>query len=339
MNKLKSIIKKVIPSSFLDRLLNIKERLSSTLVFNYDKKRFIKNYSASHKKASLNQIKTYLIFYTHSLEKGLSHDDFRNGFGKKALTALSTNLKVYEKNGFDKSDKVYVNAISTLKEYIKAHSSVGYDTDYLSKMFEHFLDEAKKCKKDIGGKMVINKSDKINNKLKNFKDLFTERYSVRSYSDDPVDIEDIKTAIDISMKTPSVCNRQSSRVHVITNKDVIKNAMAIQGGMNGYVIPPALIAVTTDSSSFISIYERNQIFIDGGAFSMSLLLSLEYQGLAACPLNTMFSIKRDKAMRKLLNIGSNENLIMIISVGNFKEKNNVAKSFRLSSKDITSIIE
>lgn len=117
------------------------------------------------------------------------------------------------------------------------------------------------------------------------------------------------------MKSPSVCNRQSSRVHLITNHDMIQKVLSVQAGMTGYKTPPALIITTSDLNCFISPTERNQPFIDGGIFSMSLLLALEYEGFASCPLNAMFDKKRELKIKDIANINDNENIIMIISLG------------------------
>ncbi len=119
------------------------------------------------------------------------------------------------------------------------------------------------------------------------------------------------------MRTPSVCNRQPTRVHVILNKELIAKALKIQGGFNGYPVPPALLLLTADNRVFMAPQEHNEGYTDGGLFGMNLLLALEEQGIAACPLNTMFRRGPEKATRRLLSIPSNEVLVMYIAVGHF----------------------
>lgn len=141
------------------------------------------------------------------------------------------------------------------------------------------------------------------------------------------------------MKTPSVCNRQSSRIRLITNPKLIKNTLDVQGGYRGYKYPQVLLLLTTDTSSFVDIKERNQVYVDGGLFAMSLLTSLEYVGLAACALNAMFNLEAELNVRQILNIPENENLIMFITVGNFLEETPYPKSFRYTGKEITKILD
>lgn len=80
--------------------------------------------------------------------------------------------------------------------------------------------------------------------------------------------------------------------------------------------------------------ERNEPFVDGGLFSMSLLYALEAYGLAACPLNAMFSLSQDRQTRALLNIPDYELPVMYIAVGNFPESVPVCRSTRRDPKAI-----
>lgn len=122
---------------------------------------------------------------------------------------------------------------------------------------------------------------------------------------------------EVAMKTPSVCSRQATRVYQITDPVTVKAALDIQVGFRGYAPPPVLLLVTSDIRACMNENERNKPFTDGGLFSMSLLYALEVYGLAACPLNVMFDLSRERRTRRLLDIPDNEFLIMYIAVGNF----------------------
>lgn len=52
---------------------------------------------------------------------------------------------------------------------------------------------------------------------------------------------------------------------------------------------------------------------------MSLLLALEEESLAACPLNTMMRRGPEAQTRKMLNLPEYENLVMYIAVGHYPE--------------------
>jgi nitroreductase len=335
---LKKLLKRFLPESAIAKISYLRALLGSSGMFRYDKRRFMAHYSARLKGASKAQLDARLVFSAHSLEKGLSHDDIRYGFGKSALNNLARAMQSYSDQRYPRDSKAYVNALSVINSYIELHKKASQDISFLAGIFEQkIIDEAKNCSARIGGASVISKSDKINNKEKNFEELFNGRYSIRTYSDKPVSMRDIRKAVEISLKTPSVCNRQPSRLYVINSGDLASKVLKVQGGFTGYTEPPMLLAITTSIESYVSPTERNQSFIDGGAFALAMLVSLEYLGLAACALNAMFDIRRDKAIRKLLNIPDSENIIMLIACGHFQEKNNVAKSFRYPVDDIMRI--
>ena len=334
MEKIKKLLKRILPTSAKDWLIRSSSIVKGVQLFHYDKKRFKKYYLQDVKRANFKQLEAKLTFHAHSLEKGLSHANLRFGFGKAALEKLAEAMRIYSLKGYDKNAKAYVNATSVLREYLDVHEAANHNTDYLETILGKLLAEIKNCESKIGGTIPITAESKKNNQTKNFKDLFMNRWSVRNFSGVPVDINKVRDAIELAMKTPSVCNRQSARVHIATDKKLIDRVLKAQGGMTGYETPPVLLTVTTDSNSFIALTERNQIYTDGGLFSMSLLLGLEYYQLAACPLNAMLDVSRDKTIRKLINLRPSENIIMFIAVGNFDDDSKVPKSFRFDVDDV-----
>ena len=84
---------------------------------------------------------------------------------------------------------------------------------------------------------------------------------------------------------------------------------------------PALLMITSDLRAFMTSYERNEGYTDGGLFGMSLLLSLESLGIGACPLNTMFTATAEKKTRKLLHLPDNEVPVMYYRSWTFLGRN------------------
>lgn len=337
---MKSIIINTIPEETLDIIRDAREKINIVKSFQYDKKRFLKNYSRNRLlKNNKKQLEARMIFHSHSIEKGLSHKQIRLGFGLRAIEKLARVMQAYSSKGHSPDSIAFINSISVLRAYFDLHSDHNFDTSHVKNTLP--VDIVKLIEintSDIGGSILFDRQNKKDNRSKSFKNLFLGRWSVREYESDPVNINLINEAIDISLKTPSVCNRQSSRVTIIKKPQLIKDTLRIQGGFRGYAPPPLLIMITADSAASIGAHERNQPFIDGGLFSMSILLSLEYVGLAACPLNAMLSPKKDRQLRTLLSIPPSEQIIMFISVGNFSSSNLAPKSFRFKSSDVVRLI-
>jgi nitroreductase len=336
---LKSIAKNVLGEKGVAVLKNKTTNIRLSKQYKHDKYRFYTNFS-NEDKNNLGQINAKLIFRAHQIEKGLSHRDFRASFGKGPLEVLSQLIATYNESGFPKDGKAYVNALSVLHAYIDKHNDLGEKLpEQFNTWFGNVMDEIEACTSTIAGVSMFTREEKENNHKVDYKTLFENRHATREFSDEPVDLAKVKNAIQISMKTPSVCNRQSSRVRVITNPDKIRDALNVQGGFTGYKMPPCLILVTTDTSSFIGIGERNQVYTDGGLFSMSLMNGLEYEGLGVCPLHAMFEIGTECQIREILDVPMNENLIMFMVVGNFNEENYYCKSFRYDAEDVTKVID
>jgi hypothetical protein len=91
-----------------------------------------------------------------------------------------------------------------------------------------------------------------------------------------------------------------------------------------------LLVITNKLTGFWDSGERNQCWIDGGMFSMSLILGLHAKGLGTCCLNWSKTAVVDRVMRKLLGLPDSEVIIMLLAVGHIPDSLNVAYSSRKS---------
>jgi nitroreductase len=169
---------------------------------------------------------------------------------------------------------------------------------------------------------------------RDFLDVVYGRRSVREFTSEPVADADIARAVQIAMQAPSVCNRQSARVHQIDDPRTIAAVLKLQGGFGGYEMPPRLLLVTSDLRAFLFAAERNQPFIDGGLFMMTLLLGLEQVGLGSCSLNTAMGTEREVKIRQILGIAEHEVFIACIAVGHYDPAVLVPQSKRVAVDDI-----
>lgn len=298
-----------------------------SILYDRDQERFRKSFFTGPDKANQSQLASRLVFSSHSLEKSLSNDGFEIGHGFMVVRILIGLLDVYAGRDYDRDHLAYTNTLSVLGSFYDKHKRTKYQEE-IEKMFGDWLPLIKSCNSEIGGATQIPVSEKRNNDVKNFKQLAEGRFAVRAYSDESVSKTDILEALEIALKTPTVCNRQPVRVRVMYDKEIIAKVLAIQGGIAHYETPPVLLLITADDNSYVGVNERNQGYIDGGLFAMSVLYALEFKELAACPLHAMFETERDFKVRGMLNIPDNEKLITFISAGHFAEASNVCKSFR-----------
>ena len=338
----KQVVKKIMPAFIWRQLRNAKENIVCKRAGHIQASRFLRWMSREDSKDAA-RIETRLAFDVHRLEKGLSHTQFRYGFGKGVLGEISGRMVLLEQaDAHYAENPLYRQGLSVLHEYQQRHIENKYDLTDIASMFpKHIWQSAMDYEPDASssaGSVVMDASSKADNLSKGFVQLAQNRYSVREYSSEPVSQKTLNSVYEVSMKTPSVCNRQATRIYQISDPEKIKRTLKIQGGLNGYSMPPVLLLITSDIRAFMMSAERNEPFVDGGLFSMSLLYALEAYGLAACPLNAMFNLSQDKATRKLLNLPDNELPIMYIAVGNFPDRVPVCRSVRRKPKDIVTII-
>ncbi|MGD6794159.1 nitroreductase family protein [Metabacillus indicus] len=306
--------------------------------YNYDFKRYLK-YSSSVADNQRIKLEAQITAKYHVIEKGLSMPKPRVGFGKDKVSLLISLLERYIGLGYSTETTQIKAAVKVLFEYFEFNDGVNDDHTLKLKIRANNLIKNYKVDDNVGGIVITNREEFLAKTNDNFKEFAFSRHSVRNFSDKPVDLNLLIEAIEIAQKTPSVCNRQSSRVYIIKDKEKVKEALSLQNGNRGFghLIDKVLI-VTSDLNAFKGLIERNQSFIDGGMYSMSLLYALHYQGLGACALNWSVGKGKDIKLRKALGIQGSENIMMMIGVGNLPDKLSIPISKRKDINEITTII-
>jgi nitroreductase len=189
------------------------------------------------------------------------------------------------------------------------------------------LPTPKKDSKREGGSTILTKSFIKENREASFPNLVKIRRSVRDFSSEKVKHEQILNSIELANNSPSVCNRASWKTYIIADINTINSLLILQGGISGYANNIShLLLIVCDLNRFTGSQERNQPFIDGGLFSMSLMYSLTYFGIASCPLNVNLSLKNENLIRKTLDLPNNEVLIMFIATGSYTDTISVTNS-------------
>ena len=297
----------------------------------YDLKIFYK-YSFTEKKLkSQSGFEAFLTKQYHIVEKGLALPNPRKGFGKPKIILLIKKTKEYQE--LFGSDRLIDNIKDTLHEYLNRNPELKrlYEQYYCSII--NFLEDSFLSKKKGGVKALIQQD--LNTIINfDFSNFAKSRTSVRNFSEIDVSSEAIYKAIDIARYAPSVCNRQSWKVHHFKNKDLKNKLLKLQGGNGGFTESINQLLIVTSEVKKFSRLESNQVYVDGGLFSMNLLLGLHSQNIASCSLNTCFPYVVEKEVKKLAQIPESQRLIMMIGVGNFKENFEVAISDRIDVEKI-----
>ncbi|AQS52648.1 hypothetical protein BW727_100240 [Jeotgalibaca dankookensis] len=337
---MRSIVKKVLPKIITDSIIKWRVRRSITELYKYDKRRLLKYTYNVNDHLSMENLRAKITFHYHSIEKGLSNANLRLGFGEKAFKELFWAMDKYVMEGFEVKDFRFQNAISVINSYVELHRTYGYDVREIESYLKKYQDYLLKENENSGGYMIIDKATLPNFKELRFSELAFNRHSVRDFGIKEVDDNKIYEAINVAAKSPSVCNRQSWKVYLIKSTKLIKKVLKQQGGLTGNGDNlKKLLLITSDKQYMTGGTERNQTYIDGGLYTMSLLYALESANIATCTLNTSFSLEKEKKIRELLNINESEDFIAFVAVGTYPELVKVAKSPRDNYSSFLTVIE
>lgn len=303
-----------------------------------DHERFVKAHTKSAATQGLGATRARIMFHAHAIEKGLSRSDFRAGFGKIAVPHLAQEMNGWLSAGRDPEDQFFKSAASVMRIYFQRHQDLKYDVSDFYNLFSQTAHEYIASAEKVNGGVLAAASDREPlaqvEKNHSFLDVVYGRRSVREFINAPVPDDVIRSAVAIAMQAPSVCNRQAARVHMFDDPRAIKAALDIQGGFGGYKMPPKLLLVTADLSAFLFAAERNQPFIDGGLFMMTLLLGLQQMGLGSCSLNTAMNTERENEIRKILGIPEREIFIAFVAVGYYDPATLTPQSKRISVDEV-----
>lgn len=304
-------------------------------IFNkiYDLNIFYSYYFTENKIKSKESFEAFLTKQYHIVEKGLALPESRKGFGKEKINLLLIKTKEYIIRYGE--DRITKNIKETLNQYLERNKELMVLDNSFHTLISDFI--SKVSSNNSGGVKKISLNEIQSAVSIDFERFVKTRTSVRNYASVDVSEDAVFKAVEIARYTPSVCNRQSWRVHYFKDKVLKNELLNLQGGNGGFTESiNQLLIVTTDVSRFTKL-ESNQVFIDGGLFSMNLLLALHSQEIGSCCLNTCVPYMKEKEIKKIGNIPNNERLIMMIGIGKLKDNYEVAISDRIATHQLLNI--
>lgn len=310
----------------LDRLKHQKVVFQN---YAWDARRFLRHSSTTNPDMSPTATQARLTKEYHRIEKGMALPETRPGFGAAALSNTRTLVQRLERQ--NNAGLETQGARGTLARYADFHGAdlpadVAWTADFTTGDTSALP----------GGTRVLTRAELDAARAMDFDAFARSRYSVRQFTGAPVDPAEITRAVSTALKTPRVCNRESRRVHVAYSEPARTRMLGHQNGNRGFGhLAGAVILVTADVRHFTDLGERNQPWIDGGLFAMSLAYALHGQGLGACMLNWSATWWRDRDLRADLNIPDHEVIITMMAVGHMPDQVTVAAS---PPPDVTDIL-
>lgn len=307
----------------------------------YVDKKLYKKHSNVFRVNNFEKKEANIILYYHSIEKGFLFKNPKPKFAKEKIIRLHKYLKDKEiiqnvnlsqiRTGYSVVCKYY----ELHKEKEIAIESYFSEKDY--QLYKGILDNY--YSQDFHGIKTFTFDELYSKKDSNFLDFSNSRRSVRDFTGELINEQEIKKAVSLALNSPSVCNRQSAKVYLLQDKVKIDKVLKIQAGFRGYSENVnQLLIVTADRNYFYTVGERNQLYIDGGIFLMNLLYALHFYKIANCPANWGKTVKDDKLARKVVDITESEKIICLIPIGKAVDDIRVCLSERRTIDEVLKVI-
>ncbi len=273
-----------------------------------------------------------IIRHTHSIEKGLSLENIRPGFGYAKITEAYNVIKRFLYNGGDVSAEPINMFMDALHSYLIYHKTINYTNDIIEaikKIYIELGNIVKPANYDKGGIITINRSNYTREQQLLFADLFNNRHSIREFAHTSVNEDDLKSAIELAMRCPSACNRQCYRVHIV-NKTNFSILGSWFDGVGGFADDIDKMIFITGKLSVYRPEELHQWIVTGSIYAAYLTLSLEIYNIGCCFIQRpVLPNERWQKIATSLGAKEDEQLICCMGIGNIKEKYTVPVSHRL----------
>jgi len=300
----KERVKAWLPDALVRKLQRAKKRREIRSEFRRDERRFLKSIALSEAGSGDQltdlQVEAQVTKDYHRIEKGLALRSPRRPFGAAPQARLA-------KSSADLApDALHREHAATALQALERWNTNGTVDDNISPP------------RGLSDARGISDPDLY----------FRSRRSVRDFDDRPVDLSQLERAAELAINSPSVCNRQSWKVRYYLDEEA-REVLKYQNGNSGFRDTiPAVALVTADLQLSTGSGERNQAWIEGGLFSMSLVWALHALGLDSCMLNMSVSNAHADRLRASEGISDSEVIIMMIAIGHGRKGHRVARSPR-----------
>ena len=171
-----------------------------------------------------------------------------------------------------------------------------------------------------------------------FKEMALKRQSCRDYKDKDVDIEILKEICNISLNSPSACNSQPWKLHIIhknsTNLDAVRKACQVMklnkflDKVNNFIVIEQVAG--NSSATAGSIFSKNDLnSMDIGILASHICFAALDYDLGTC----MIGAFRKNIIQKAMNFRRNQIVRMVIAIGYPVDDYPIRKKVRKSSEE------
>lgn len=292
--------------------------------------------------------KSRLLVDVHSVEKGIGLKNSKPGHSSVVVVNLINRLFEYIHRGYDIEDFSFRETVRIISAYIDFQKS--FDTEKFPAFFEIEKKYRKLCDKlgidyiktvEIGfcaGAKIIDKEELLVGTTFEFDRFIKSRHSIRSFTENAINQEDIIKAVELANQSPSACNRQPNHIYFTSDKEKVGQIDCLITGSSGFKgETPNYLVVTTDRAAFAK-EEQFQWYINGGIYLAYLSLGLHSLGIGHCIMQWKAFYQTEKDLKKLLGISKQEAIIAVVGCGYYSTETKCICAQRKDSNDVLKVV-
>ncbi len=296
----------------------------------------------SKKEFEADRLEGEIIRNTHSIEKGLSLERVKEGFGYAKMINGFAQIERYQKIKGDYDSEAIRMFADAVKAYLAYHKEIGYEdanTKQIEILYQELVQKGVQTDGKNGGVVYVQKQEYTEEERAVLCSLFESRHSVREFAHTDVDREKLNQAISLACRCPSACNRQCYRVHVLSSKHFDQMEGWLEG-IGGFAEDVNQFLIITAKLSVYRKSEEMQYVVSTSVFAAYLTMALQAVGIGCCFVQRPFmpTAKWSKVASRL-KIPKDEQVVCVLGIGNLKEEYKVPVSHRLAQDTIVNYIE
>ena len=281
-----------------------------------------------------------IIRLVHSLEKGLSLENPRLGFGVAKINALMNRCDRFAED-FGPQEFCLLMAYDAIAEYIAFHKRKGYAHEDFDKICSRFsaLTWGGEHTGKYGGTLTVSDADRKLG-VEELTAFFASRHSVRDFTGEPVSDEELFSAVRAAQLAPSACNRQAVRAYVLPSKKISDLYGGNMEGIGGFAQDADKFILITGKVSAYRMSEYDQHIVSAGIFTAYLTLALHAQGIGSCVVQRPLQYSGQwETIRQACNIPGDEQMVLMVAVGKSKDSYTAPISKRFPAETVMTILK
>lgn len=252
----------------------------------------------------------------HRLEKGIAANRLRHvdTFAADYIEETIDDFSTLAKNGIDTNFYKWGNDVLT------TYFSIVANTEAITALKEKFQSIARSMDVQCDTTTVsvpyaFDKLPPLALSYDQLTALLHRRHSVRWYNEKMVSDEIIQKAVSAALTSPSACNRQAFTVYCLKG-DKLDEVKKLKLGFEIFAEHiHTFLFIVGDLSAYIEERDKHLIYVDGGLFAMSLMLTFETMGVSTCPINFPDMAWLDAEMDRILGLNPYQKGVMLLSIG------------------------